>query len=151
MQKQKVHVPSEAIIAVTLNCNARCVMCNIWQNKIKNEVPPTLYRRLPSTLKEINITGGEPFLRNDLPEIIQVMKQTCPQARLLINTNGYLTKQIQKMAPLILRIDHRIALRVSLDGWGKQHDLIRRLPHFFDHAIETLSYCKKIGIKDLGV
>ena len=147
---KKTH-PSEAIIAVTLNCNARCVMCNIWQNKIKNELKPESYKKLPKSLKEINITGGEPFLRTDLPEIIKIIKETCPNARLLINTNGYLTAQIKRVIPQILSYDPKIAIRISLDGFGQLHTTLRGLPMFFEHAMETLTYLKELGIKDLGV
>ena len=143
--------PTEAIIAVTLNCNARCVMCNIWQNKIPNEVKPDFYKKLPSSLREINVTGGEPFLRPDLPEIIKVMKKTCPKARLLINTNGYLVGQIKKLAPEILKHDPNIAIRISLDGFGHTHTKIRGLPQFFEKAMESLQYLRSIGIKDLGI
>jgi len=55
---KQVFRPIEAVIAVTLKCNARCVMCNIWKNKPIGEVKPEFYRKLPSSLKEINITGG---------------------------------------------------------------------------------------------
>jgi len=143
--------PTEAIISVTLNCNARCVMCNIWQNKMNGEVKPEFYEKLPSTLKEINITGGEPFLRSDLPEIIRIIRKRCPDARMLINTNGYLTGQIKKIVPEIYKIDPRIALRVSLDGFGELHTKIRRLPQFFEKAMESLLYLQDFGIKDLGV
>jgi Fe-coproporphyrin III synthase len=143
--------PEEAIIAVTLNCNSRCVMCNIWKNKIINECPPSIYAKLPKTLKEINITGGEPFLRQDLPEIVNVMTKTCPNARLLINTNGYLTTVIKKLTPKILRINPKIAIRVSFDGLENTHDKIRGLPDFYNKAMESLNYFKSLGIKDLGI
>lgn len=143
--------PSEAIIAVTLNCNARCVMCNIWQNKIQNETTPDIYKKLPPSLLEINITGGEPFLRKDLPEIVKTMRKACPKARLLINTNGYLTGQIKKIFPKILKEDPQIAMRVSIDGYGATHTKIRGLPQFFEKAIETLEYFKQMGVKDLGI
>ncbi len=144
-------MPKEAIVAVTLNCNARCVMCNIWQNRIPNEVKPDFYTRLPPTLKDINITGGEPFLRADLPEVLRVIHKQCPNARLLINTNGYLKKRINDMIPEIYKDNPNIALRVSLDGFAHTHDNIRRLPHFFDFAMESLEICRKAGLKDLGV
>ena len=143
--------PSEAIIAVTLNCNARCTMCNIWQNKIKNEIKPEFYKKLPPSLKEINITGGEPFLRSDIDEIIKTIKETCPKARLLINSNGYLTSQIKKIVPKILQYDPNIAIRISLDGFSQLHTTLRGLPNFFEHAMESLMYLKKLGIKDLGI
>ncbi len=143
--------PTEAIIAVTLNCNARCVMCNIWQNRIPNEVTPDFYKRLPSSLKEINITGGEPFLRPDLPEVIKTIHESCPQARLVISTNGYLKKRIESHMAKIYQYVPNIGLRVSLDGFGHTHDNIRRLPHFFDYAMESLEICKNIGLTDLGI
>ncbi len=147
----KQNCPTEAIVSVTLNCNARCIMCNIWQNKMVNEVRPEFYHKLPTTLKEINITGGEPFLRKDLPEIVNVMRETCPHARLLINSNGYLISQIKKLMPEILRVDPHIAIRISLDGFGDLHTKIRRLPQFFEKSMESLLFLKNLGIKDLGV
>jgi len=143
--------PTEAIIAITLNCNARCQMCNIWQNKIIKEVDPQIYNKLPSSLKEINITGGEPFLRKDLPEIVRIMKKRCPGVRLLINTNGYLVNQIKKIFPFVQKEDPNIAMRVSIDGMGKTHTHIRGLPRFYENAIETLMYFKEMGVKDVGI
>ena len=67
-------VPKEAVIAVTYNCNARCMMCNIWKEKPGREVETSTYNKLPTTLKTINISGGEPFLRKDLPEIINIIE-----------------------------------------------------------------------------
>lgn len=142
---------TEAIVAITLNCNARCVMCNIWQNKIKGEVEPNFYHKLPPSLKEINITGGEPFLRKDLPEIVAVMKKRCPNARLLINTNGYLVNQIKHIFPHVLKEDPHIAMRVSIDGIGETHTQIRGLPQFYENAITTLEYFKEMGVKDVGI
>jgi radical SAM protein with 4Fe4S-binding SPASM domain len=80
-----------------------------------------------------------------------VIKEACPKARLLINTNGYLTNQIKKLIPQIKKHDEKIAVRVSLDGWGKTHYKIRRLPIFFEHAIDTLNYLRQFRIKDLGI
>jgi MoaA/NifB/PqqE/SkfB family radical SAM enzyme len=142
---------TEAIVAITLNCNARCVMCNIWQNKIKGEVEPDFYYKLPPSLEEINITGGEPFLRKDLPEIVRIMKERCPHARLLINTNGYLVNQIKQIFPKVLREDPHIAMRVSIDGMGDTHTHIRGLPKFYENAITTLEYFRDMGVKDVGI
>ena len=142
--------PSEAIIAVTLHCNSRCMMCDIWKKQPRSEVWPTFYKRLPSSLKEINITGGEPFLRNDLPEIIRVIKKRCPKARLIISTNGFLTKKIKKMMFVLLKIDPKIGVRVSIDGKEKTHDKLRGIKGSYKKAIATLQALKKI-VKDLGV
>ncbi len=143
-------LPSEAIIAVTLNCNSRCLMCDIWKKRSKNEVKPSFYKKLPSSLKEINLSGGEPFLRKDLVEIIRTIKKACPQARLVISTNGFLTKVIKEVMPLIIKIDSRVAVRVSLDGQEKVHDQIRGVKGGYRKALESLNFLKG-QVKDLGV
>jgi len=66
--------PTSAIIAVTLNCNARCVMCDIWKQDGKGqagEMLPQEYRKLPASLRDINLTGGEPFLNEDIFDMIE--------------------------------------------------------------------------------
>lgn len=147
----RANLPTNAIIAVTLNCNSRCTMCNIWQNRIPHELKPREYLKLPRSLRDINITGGEPFLRMDLPDIVRAMKSTAPGARMILNTNGFLPLVVGKQIPKILSIDPKFAVRVSLDGWGRTHDEIRRIPHGFRLALQTLSILKTAGVKDLGI
>lgn len=144
-------IPRSAIIAVTLNCNSRCIMCNIWQNRIKNELDPSYYLKLPSTLTDINITGGEPFLRKDIVEIVRNMKKAAPKARLILNTNGFMPHKIKTDMKKIIAIDPKFAFRVSIDGIGKAHDDIRGIPGGYKKCIETLTIVKKLGVKDIGI
>ena len=62
----------EACLIVTYRCNAKCYMCNTWKHpsKREDEFIPNLVNKIPSGLKFINITGGEPFLRDDLDQIV---------------------------------------------------------------------------------
>ena len=64
----------EASLIVTDRCNARCLMCHTWRypGKTADEFPPDLVNKIPGGLKFINITGGEPFIRKDLDQIIQI-------------------------------------------------------------------------------
>ena len=64
----------EACLIVTYRCNAKCYMCNTWQHPSKKseEFTPDLVDKLPDGLKFINITGGEPFIREDLDEIMAI-------------------------------------------------------------------------------
>jgi len=142
---------TSVIAAVVLNCNSRCRMCDIWQNKIKSEVRPEFYNKLPKSLKDINLTGGEPFLRRDLSEIVRIIRNRCPEARILINTNGFLVKSIDKQLKKILEYDKKIAIRISLDGWGKNHDRIRGIKEGFEKCMESLKIMKELGVKDLGI
>jgi MoaA/NifB/PqqE/SkfB family radical SAM enzyme len=143
--------PTSASFAVTLRCNSRCLHCDIWRRKTKREISPAIYRKLPPTLKSIDVTGGEPFLRDDLVEIVGALKQACPRARILITTNGLLSKKINQMTKKILHLDKNIAFRVSLDGMGKVHDKIRGAPQAFEKANKTIKALKKLKVKDLGI
>lgn len=142
--------PKVAIVAVTMKCNAKCIMCDIWKSSPGPELEAHEYSKLPASLADINITGGEPFLRKDLPEVIAAVKKAAPQARILISTNGFLTKKIEKTVPSLLEIDPKIAVRVSLDGI-QTHDEIRGIPGAFDKAMGSVGVLKAAGVKDLGI
>ncbi len=79
-------LPTDAVIAVTYKCNSKCVMCDIWKKPACKEIEPRLYAKLPGSLKYINISGGEPFLRKNLPEVIAVLSATCNEPRIGIST-----------------------------------------------------------------
>ena len=126
-------------------------MCNIWKHKRKDFLSVDVYKKLPSSLEMIDITGGEPFLRPDIPELIAVLHKKCPKARLLITTNGFLHDKIKKQIDSILAIDPHTAFRVSLDGIGKMHERIRGVPGAYGKALKTLKILEKAGVKDIGV
>jgi MoaA/NifB/PqqE/SkfB family radical SAM enzyme len=143
--------PRNAIVAVTLNCNARCTMCDIWKNDMHGEATPEVFARLPTSLRDINISGGEPFLRSDLPEILAAIKHTNPRARLVISTNGFQPGKTRRMLPDLLKADPKLAMRVSIDGMHATHDEVRGIPGGFQKCVDTLDMCRDAGIKDLGI
>ncbi|NCA93608.1 MAG: radical SAM protein [Sphingobacteriia bacterium] len=142
----------EAVIAVTYRCNSRCRMCNIW--KIKEhfgELAPDDFLRLPENLKDINITGGEPFLRNDLDKIIEITKNQCPKARMVISSNGFATELIVAQMKKIIKIMPDIGVAISLDGIGITHDNIRGVACGYKKATETIRQLKEIGVKNIKI
>ncbi len=134
-----------ASIVVTYRCNARCHMCNTWQYPTKKSEEITLedLEKLP-VIPNINITGGEPFLRDDLSEILEVIRPKT--SRVVISTNGYLTERILAVA----RRHPWIGVRVSLEGLPKANDELRGIPDGFDHGIRTLAELSRIGLTDIG-
>jgi Fe-coproporphyrin III synthase len=126
-------------------------MCDIWKNRITNEMAPEEYLRLPDSLTEINITGGEPFLRRDLVAVVANIKKAAPRARLVMSSNGFLPHRVEQDLPKILSIDPAFALRISIDGIGKAHDAIRRIPGGFEKITRTLHSARSLGVRDLGV
>lgn len=122
------------MVAVTHRCNARCVMCNIWKGDTPDRLAPEHMRKLPVGLRTINLSGGEPFLRDDLVEFVRQVREQCPQAVITISTNAFLPDRIAEKVPELRRIDPDIRLAVSLDGLAAAHDRIRGVPGAYDRA-----------------
>ena len=97
MLNKKTLSPKEICVIVTYRCNAKCNMCDVWHHPTKpqDEISLEDIEKLPSGLRFINITGGEPFVRQDLDEIIEVLRNKTE--RIVISTNGYFTDRIVKL------------------------------------------------------
>jgi len=139
--------PTDAVVAVTYRCNARCSMCDIWRKGSGRELAPGDYARMPASLRQINVSGGEPLLRDDLAEVIGALERQCPRARIVLSTNGLLPARLRALLEKV----RNIAVRVSVDGVGRTHDEIRGTAGAFDKAMESLEIAKAQGIVDVGV
>lgn len=137
----------EACLIVTYRCNAKCYMCNTWQHPSKKgeEFRPELVKKLPAGLKFVNITGGEPFLRSDIDQIIENALQKTE--RLVISSNGYFTDRVVKVAE---KFGNKIGLRISLEGLPAANDELRGIKNGFDHGLRTLVTLHGMGMKDIG-
>jgi len=126
-------------------------MCNIWQTNDVDELKPEHYAKLPGSLKTINITGGEPFLRNDLVEVVKAIHSRAPQSRMVFSTNGMETEQITSAVQEIIGFHKNIGIGVSIDGMEDTHEKIRGVPGIFKCATRTISNLKQMGITDLRI
>jgi len=135
----------EAAIVVTYRCICHCQMCNTWRypTRLEEEFKPELVKKLPQ-LSFCNITGGEPFLRDDIGEIVHLLKRKAN--RVVISTNGYFTEKIIDIA----RENREIGIRVSIEGLPKANDELRGMKDGFDHGLRTLLELQRIGLKDIG-
>jgi radical SAM protein with 4Fe4S-binding SPASM domain len=143
--------PIDAVLAITYLCNSRCKMCGIWRKKPQKELNPEEYLKLPKSLKDINISGGEPFLRNDLVEIIQNVKKSCPKARIIISTNGFLSEIIYRRMKKILEIDSNAGIAISVDGIGEIHNEIRGIDNGYQKVLKTIKNLKLLNVKSVKV
>ena len=69
--------PSQVYIDITSRCNCRCVMCHVWKSEPADELSTQAWvdvlrdiARWPGPGTKVNISGGEPLLRADLPELL---------------------------------------------------------------------------------
>jgi MoaA/NifB/PqqE/SkfB family radical SAM enzyme len=122
-------------------------MCNIWENPSQpdNEITPDIAAKLPSGLGRINLTGGEPFLRDDVGEFVKILRK---KAKLVeISTNGYYTEKIIDIAQ---KFPKDVMFRISIEGLPHLNDKLRGLKNGFDHALRTVLELRKTGVKDYG-
>jgi MoaA/NifB/PqqE/SkfB family radical SAM enzyme len=139
-----------AVLAITYKCNLKCKMCNIWQDPNPSDISLDYLDNLKD-LKYINLSGGEPFLKENFVDLIKKLKENNPQSNIIISTNGYARDLIMRSVKKIITIDPNIGIRVSLDGIGDLHNKIRGLDNAYEMAIKTIEGLQKIGIENLGV
>ena len=138
-------MPTDVSIITTYRCQMRCKMCDIWDNPTrKNEEISAKELEMLPNFKFVNITGGEPLIRNDLEDIIEVMYKKSD--RIVISTSGWHTKKITKLAERF----PNIGVRVSLEGLPIMNDDLRGRDGGFDRGLRTLLSLKEMGIKDIG-
>lgn len=152
--------PLTLTFSVTNQCQSRCQTCRIWE----------LYRTKPDikdtelTLDEIakifrsighiyffNISGGEPFLRRDLPQIVALALQHLTPRIVHIPTNALSPDLVEQGTRAILEIMHQtenssvpLTVKPSLDGIGEQHDLIRGVKGNFEKVLDVVERLKRI-------
>ena len=132
-------------VIVTYRCNARCTMCSRYLQPSRPEEELTLdtIRKLPR-MYFTNITGGEPFIREDLPEIVRELYRKSD--RIVISTNGFFTDRIIALC----REFPNIGIRISIEGSEETNNAIRGLPDGYRRGVETLKQLKAMGMKDVG-
>ena len=133
-------------------CNARCVMCNVWQRKRDAELSPAqivqiLDNPLFRNVQSVGINGGEPTLRKDLGDIVGAICENLPSLKTIsLITNGLNSKQainnIEQVVAACSRKNVALHLMISIDGVGETHDAVRGRPGSFDNAIKVLKYAK---------
>ncbi|PHR14736.1 MAG: radical SAM protein [Aequorivita sp.] len=134
------------------SCNSKCTMCNIWKRDEELEISPeqlktVLSDDLYSELLHVGVTGGEPTLREDLPEVYQKIIEAVPNIKgLSIITNAIVEEDVKKRILEVKRVcdSHNVpfSAMVSIDGVAKAHDNVRGTPGNFKTAISVFHYIK---------
>jgi len=158
------HRPVHLTLFVTRRCNARCPFCFYLEKegdtREGREMSIDEYTELSQSMGSLlwlAFSGGEIFLRDDLPEICSVFYQNNKPSIILLPTNGLMPERTLTMAESVLRTCSKsvVAVKVSLDGPATVHDAMRGVPGSFDKAVQTLRtlepLLKKYPNFELGV
>lgn len=132
-------------VIVTYRCNARCNMCSRYKapSKPEEEISLETIRKLPR-MYFTNITGGEPFLRTDLKDIVRELYKKSD--RIVISTNGFFTERIVDLC----REFPNVGIRISIEGLEETNNAIRGLDDGFNRGCGTLKKLVEMGMKDVG-
>ena len=155
----KPPVPDNFTFSVTNMCQSRCKTCDIWQlykkkPKLKEkELKLWEIERIFKSMGHVyffNLSGGEPFLRNDLPEIVDLACKYLTPRVIHTPTNAIASDLVLKQTRKILEImkknncDAVFTIKPSFDGIGKKHDEIRGVKGNFKKLMRTYNGLKKL-------
>jgi MoaA/NifB/PqqE/SkfB family radical SAM enzyme len=149
VSKLKPIPPTVLIYNCTWVCDARCEMCNNWKHGDRKsdmtleQLEPAMDDPFWGSIENLNISGGEPTTRNDLPEMVEMFHRRLPRMRKIgINTTGLTPHRAIPMLSRIVKFcaskDLLLSVRVSLDGIGDIHDQVRHVKQGFDKACQTI-------------
>jgi len=147
-------LPFSLVISVCYRCNSRCSTCNVWK---RNAEELTLdewirvFEKLGRAPYYLTFSGGEPFLREDLAELVAASYRLCRPEVITIPTNGLLPqrtlKAVQKMVQAAPAA--QIGINLSLDALGAEHDRIRNVPGNWEKAMETYQSLRSLRAPNL--
>ncbi len=132
-------------VIVTYRCNARCTMCNRYKcpSKPDEELSIETIKKLPK-MYFTNITGGEPFIREDLADIVRELYKKSD--RIVISTNGFFTDRIIKLCEEF----PNVGIRISIEGLEETNNAIRGLDDGFNRGVTTLKKLVEMKHPDVG-
>lgn len=140
-KKKPVHLT----FFVTRRCNAACPFCfyaGAGGGSTEKELQLDEIARFSESLSNLlwlAFSGGEIFLRDDLPEITKIFYKNNRPSIILLPTNGIATQRISEMTARILRDcpESTVVAKLSIDGIGGGHDKLRGVNGSFNRVIET--------------
>ena len=132
-------------VIVTYRCNARCNMCSRFKRPSKpdEEISLETIKKLPQ-MYFTNITGGEPFIREDLKDIVRELYKKSD--RIVISTNGFFTDRIIDLCKEF----PNVGIRISIEGLEETNNKIRGLDDGFNRGYSTLKKLVEMKHPDVG-
>lgn len=140
---------------ITDNCDSKCVMCNVWEDRVEGELTPSEIKRILGfeyfqNVKHLGISGGEPTLRKDIVNCVEAILVSLKLESLSITSHGYHYKIWERIAPKIKRLAEKhntqLSINISIDGIEKEHDFIRGTKDAYHKAIKTVEVLTSQGI-----
>ncbi|MFW5886589.1 MAG: radical SAM protein, partial [Bacteroidota bacterium] len=146
--------PYKLNFLITMRCNSKCKHCRIWkldrtENELTTEEIRKIFKNLPENIFWVSLSGGEPFIREDLKDIIIAAKDEIQNLKILnIPTNGLCQKQIIDTIKVLKNIPKvRFLIVFSIEGPEKINDKIRGISGAYNKTLETYYKARKTANK----
>jgi MoaA/NifB/PqqE/SkfB family radical SAM enzyme len=149
--------PTVMVFNVTSRCNSRCIMCDIWRNQKHLDMDTEKIREVISDeffrdIEVVGISGGEPTLRKDLSDIVEVFEQKAARLQKVIVTSngldtGRMSEQIGSVAAFCQTRCLPFSFRISLDGLEESHNAVRRIPEAYQKAMRSIAVARELSAK----
>src|SRR5437868_8172787 len=151
---QNLPIPPFLILFINSICNQKCEHCFYWRNlnrkdDLSKEELFELSRSL-GRIENLNLSGGEPFLRPEFGEICRQFIRQNQVRQIYVPTNGYFTdKTVRQITETLKEKDlEQFVAEISLDGLGEFHNKFRGSPGAFDKAMETYDALARLQDSD---
>ncbi len=133
------------ILFVTSRCNAFCQTC-FYHAELNRpgdltfEQLEKVSRTMPP-ITDLWLSGGEPTLRRDVPEVIDTFINNNNVRRIIIPTNGLIKSRVYEIVDRALGLHpslEELYLNIALDGYGETHDRIRGVPGNWQKTLDCV-------------
>ena len=147
-------LPRLITYCVTYRCNCRCTMCEMFKKAeacreelSANDIGKIFADRVFARLDVVRFTGGEPFLKNDIGDIVSEISRLTNARIFYITTNGSFPEKVEQFIEKVMPLGIQLHVQISLDDVSELHDRIRGVTGLFEKAYSTLETLQKLKKK----
>lgn len=146
---QPLSLPAALTVNLLYACNARCRTCNIYEKHaevLTLDEYDRIFRSIGQTPSWVTFTGGEPFLRKDIADIVLSFDRHCRPAVINIPTNGSFPGRVEEAVGRIAGTvgPRSVIVNLSIDEIEHAHDALRGLKGNWDLAMKTADALRRL-------
>ncbi|MGH9266913.1 MAG: radical SAM protein, partial [Acidimicrobiales bacterium] len=144
-------------VSANFRCNFKCLTCNVYERKVVELDAgewERVFRSLGRAPAWMTFSGGEPFLRGDLPDIILSATRLCQPAVVNIPTNGWFTKRVVQGVERICNGSPgtQLVINLSIDHHvPERHDVIRAAEGSYERLMATMAGLRELKAPNLTI
>lgn len=144
--------PRTLQMPITSKCNSRCLTCNIWKHKERNDINEKelrniLKRPFFSKVRSVGINGGEPFLHANIVGVVKAVLSLRKLRHITIISNCILETRVlenlSEIHTLCKKGNVKLHLQISIDGIDDVHDSVRGIKKSFEHSLNVINEIRR--------